>query len=275
VQPFASGPAETGAARPLVMGILNVTPDSFFDGGRHDTAAAAIEWGRRMLGEGADVIDVGGESSRPGARPVPFEEELRRVLPVVASLAGAAASAGGRVSIDTMKPEVAAAALEEGATLVNDVACRCAEVAAAGGAGIVVMHMQGSPETMQRDPRYGEVVAEVRAFLDGAASDAVAAGVGEVYVDPGIGFGKTLEHNVALLEALPELVADGRPVVVGASRKSFLGRLAARAGAPPLPAEERLEASLAVATYAMAAGAAMVRVHDVAETAQAARLVGR
>jgi dihydropteroate synthase len=180
-----------------------------------------------------------------------------------------------RVSIDTMKPEVAAAALGEGATLVNDVGCRCAAVAAATGAGIVVMHMQGTPATMQRSPHYGDVVAEVGAFLAAAAAGAGAEGVGEVYVDPGIGFGKATRHNVALLAALPELVAAGRPVVVGASRKTFLGRLAAPQGAEPLPAEERLEASLAVATWAMAAGAAMVRVHDVAATAQAARLVGR
>jgi dihydropteroate synthase len=252
------------------MGILNVTPDSFFDGGRHLDAASAIDWGRRLIGEGADVVDVGGESSRPGANPVPLHEELRRVLPVVAALAGET-----RVSIDTMKPEVAAAALEEGATLVNDVGCRCAGVAAAGGAGIVVMHMQGTPATMQLEPRYDDVVAEVGAFLAAAAAGASAEGVEEIYVDPGIGFGKTAQHNVALLAALPELVAAGRPVVVGASRKTFLGRLAAPGGAGPLPPEERLEASLAVATWAMAAGAAMVRVHDVAATAQAAKLVGR
>jgi dihydropteroate synthase len=255
------------------MGILNVTPDSFYDGGLHTDPAAAIEWGRRLIGEGADMVDVGGESSRPGARPVSLEEELRRVLPVVAGLAAVAGEA--RVSIDTMKPEVAERALGEGATLVNDVACRCAAVAAAAGAGLVVMHMRGTPATMQDDPRYGDVVAEVGDFLAAAAAEARQAGVSEVYVDPGIGFGKTAAHNLALLAALPELVAGGEAVAVGASRKGFLGRIAAPAGGSPLPAEERLEASLAVATWAMAAGAAMVRVHDVAATVQAARLVGR
>ncbi len=174
-----------------------------------------------------------------------------------------------------MKPEVAERALAEGATLVNDVGCRCAAVAAAAGAGIVVMHMQGTPATMQDDPRYEDVVGEVAAFLAAAATAARAAGVREVYVDPGIGFGKSACHNLELLAALPELVAAGEPVAVGASRKGFLGRIAAAPGAVPLPAGERLEASLALATWAMAAGAAMVRVHDVAATVQAARLVGR
>jgi dihydropteroate synthase len=252
------------------MGVLNVTPDSFYDGGRHADARAAIEWGRRLIGEGADVIDVGGESSRPGAEPVQLGEELRRVLPVVAGLAGEA-----RLSIDTMKPEVAEAALAEGATLVNDVACRCAEVAAAAGAGIVLMHMRGVPATMQDDPRYDDVVAEVSAFLAAASRAARTAGVREVYVDPGIGFGKTAEHNLALLAALPELVAAGDPVAVGTSRKGFVGRVSVRRGEAPLGADERFEGSLALSTWAMAAGAAMVRVHDVAATVQAARLVGR
>jgi dihydropteroate synthase len=261
--------AVAGVTRPLVMGVLNVTPDSFFDGGRHADAASAVAWGRRMIHDGADVIDVGGESSRPGAQPVAPDEELRRVLPVVGALAGEA-----RLSIDTMKPEVAEAALAEGATLVNDVACRCADVAAAAGAGIIVMHMRGSPPTMQVDPRYEDVAGEVATYLAGAAAQARAAGVGEVYVDPGIGFGKTVAHNLALLAALPELVAAGEPVVVGASRKGFLGRLSAPRGEPPLRPDERLEASLALATWAMAAGAAMVRVHDVRATVQAAILVG-
>lgn len=179
------------------------------------------------------------------------------------------------MSIDTMKPEVAAAAIEAGATMVNDVACRCAEVAAAHGAALVVMHLQGTPQTMQDDPRYADVVAEVYSFLADAAGAARAAGVEEVFVDPGIGFGKTAAHNLALLRALPELVSAGQPVIVGASRKAFLGRLAAPPGAPPLPADERLEASIAVAVHCLRAGAAMVRVHDVAATVQATRLLLR
>jgi dihydropteroate synthase len=252
------------------MGVLNVTPDSFYDGGRHADTRSAIEWGRRLIGEGADVIDIGGESSRPGAEPVQLGEELARVLPVVAGLAGEA-----RLSVDTMKPEVAEAALAEGATLVNDVACRCAEVAAAAGAGIVLMHMRGLPATMQDDPRYDDVVAEVSAFLAAASRAARAAGVREVYIDPGIGFGKTAAHNLALLAALPGLVAAGDPVAVGTSRKGFVGRVSVRPGEATLGADERFEGSLALATWAMAAGAAMVRVHDVAATVQAARLVGR
>lgn len=251
------------------MGIVNVTPDSFFAGGRHLDPDSAIAWGRRLIAEGASVIDVGGESTRPGARPISLHDELARVIPVVTEL-----SRQCRVSIDTMKPEVADAALRVGATLVNDVACRCAAVAADHGAGIVVMHMQGTPETMQLHPHYGDVVAEVGAFLAARAAEARRAGVEEVYVDPGIGFGKSLEHNLALLAALPELVAAGEPVLVGASRKSFLGRVADPAGGVTLPAEDRLEPSLAVAVWAMQAGVAIVRVHDVAATVQAARLVG-
>jgi dihydropteroate synthase len=251
------------------MGVLNVTPDSFFDGGRYVTDEAAIARGREMLAQGADIIDVGGESSRPGATPVGLDEELRRVLPVIDALAPF-----GRVSIDTMKPEVAAAACRAGATLINDVAGRCVEVAAGVGAGIVVMHMQGEPATMQRDPRYDDVVSEVFAALDSGAKKARAAGIGEVYVDPGIGFGKTVEHNLELLVALPELVGHGEPVLVGASRKSFLGRVIAGPDGRARPLDERLEGSLATAVWAMACGCAVVRVHDVKETAQAARLVG-
>jgi dihydropteroate synthase len=251
------------------MGVLNVTPDSFFDGGRYFDHAAAIAHGEEMIAQGADLIDVGGESTRPGADPVPEDEELRRVLPVVEALAPRA-----RISIDTMKPAVAAAACRLGATLVNDVADHSARAAAEAGAGLVVVHMRGTPKVMQQDPRYDDVVAEVFAALGSAAATAREAGVSEVYVDPGIGFGKTVEHNLQLLRALPELVARGTPVLVGTSRKSFLGRLAAPPGAEPLPAGDRLEGSLATAVWAMAAGAAIVRVHDVAETVQAARLVG-
>ena len=250
---------------PLVMGVLNVTPDSFSDGGRHDTLEAAVAHGLLMVAEGADIVDVGGESSRPGAEPVPLEVELARVVPVVEALAGRV-----RVSVDTVKEEVARAALRAGATLVNDVSASLWEVAAAAGAGWVAMHMQGSPRTMQDDPHYGDVVCEVREFLVDRAGVARRAGVGEVWLDPGIGFGKTMAHNLSLLRHLPELVeaaagAGCAGVTVGTSRKRFLG------GSGP---GDRAEGSLATAAGAMVAGAGMVRVHDVAATVQAARLYG-
>ncbi|MFZ0058965.1 MAG: dihydropteroate synthase [Acidimicrobiales bacterium] len=255
--------------RPLVMGVLNVTPDSFFDGGRYFDHEAAIAHGREMIAAGADIIDIGGESTRPGANPVREDEELRRVLPVVEALATSI-----RVSIDTMKPAVATAACRRGATLVNDVANHSAQAAAEAQAGLVVVHMRGTPKNMQDDPRYDDVVAEVFGALESAAAEARRLGVSEVYVDPGIGFGKTIEHNLQLLRLLPELVAQGVPVLVGTSRKSFLGRLAAPPEAAPLPPADRFEGSLATAVWAMAAGVAIVRVHDVAATVQAARLVG-
>jgi dihydropteroate synthase len=260
--------------RPLVMGILNVTPDSFSDGGRYLDPTAAIEWGRQMVAEGADVVDVGGESTRPGAAPVDEAEELRRVLPVVEAL-----SPEIRVSIDTIKPNVAAAAVAAGATLVNDVGGALGPVAADLGVGWVAMHMQGTPQDMQHDPRYGDVVAEVHDAVLTRARDALAAGVPEVWVDPGIGFGKTAAHNLALLAHLPALAAGaaalGAQVLVGTSRKSFLGRFGTEPGRPPVPVDDRLEASLATAVWALSQGAAMVRVHDVAPTVLAASLVGR
>jgi dihydropteroate synthase len=245
------------------MGVLNVTPDSFSDGGQWLDRDSAVDHGVEMFAEGADVVDVGGESTRPGARPVSVEEELVRVVPVIAALAP-----HGRVSVDTRKAEVAQAAVRAGATLVNDVSASLHEVAADLGVGWVAMHMRGEPELMQMDPRYDDVVAEVTEFLVARAERAQAAGVGEVWIDPGIGFGKTSEHNLQLLGHLDALVATGLPVVIGTSRKSFLGRLTGGA-----PAEDRLEASVATATWAMAQGAGMVRVHDVRPTAQAARVV--
>ena len=252
-----------------VMGVVNVTPDSFSDGGRFLDPDEAVAHGRALARQGAAVVDVGGESSRPGARPVPEAEELRRVLPVVRGLAPHV-----RVSVDTVKPAVAAAAVAAGATLLNDVAGGLWPVAAELGVGWVAMHMQGTPPTMQHDPRYDDVVAEVHGFLAQRAARARAAGVAEVWVDPGIGFGKTDAHNLALLHHLPELVAGGTPVLVGTSRKGFLGRLAPGPEGAPAPADRRLAGSLATATWALAAGAAMVRVHDVAPTVQAATLVG-
>ena len=255
--------------RPLVMGVLNVTPDSFSDGGDFMDHARAVEHGLELVAAGADVVDVGGESSRPGAQPVSEAEELRRVVPVVEALAPSV-----RVSVDTTKQAVALAAIEAGATIVNDISAELWEVAATKGVGWVAMHMQGTPGTMQLDPRYEDVVAEVHGFLLDRAATAVAAGVSEVWVDPGIGFGKTLEHNVALLRHLPELAAAGFPVLVGTSRKGFLGIVAPQTDGSVSPVGDRLEASLATATWAMLAGASMVRVHDVGPTVQAATLVG-
>jgi len=254
----------------LVMGILNVTPDSFSDGGRFLEPGAATAHGRRMRAEGADVIDVGGESTRPGAAAVDPAEEIARIVPVIEALAPEM-----RVSVDTRRAEVAEAAIAAGATLVNDVSASLWEVAAAHGAGWVAMHMQGEPGTMQADPHYDDVVAEVRDHLVERAETARAAGVEEVWIDPGIGFGKTLEHNLALLAHLDELVATGWPVAVGTSRKSSLGRLLADSDGSeaPAPVEDRLEGSLASATWAIHQGAAMVRVHDVRPTVQAVAVV--
>jgi dihydropteroate synthase len=257
------------------MGVLNVTSDSFSDGGLYLDFEAALRRGREMIAEGADLVDVGGESTRPGAGAVPAEEELARVVPVVEALAGEI-----RVSIDTTKACVAHAALEAGATLLNDVSSSLAAVAAEHGAGFVAMHRKGTPADMQNDPYYEDVVVEVREFLEQRTAEARAAGVAELYIDPGIGFGKTVRHNLQLLNALPELVATGVPVLVGTSRKGFIGHLGAGGSAngrvgdvPPLDPDDRLEGSLASAVWAMACGAALIRVHDVAATVQAARLI--
>jgi len=256
-------------AHTLVMGALNVTPDSFSDGGLHADAASAIARGLEMLDEGADLVDVGGESTRPGAQPVDAEEELRRVIPVVRDLA----AAGAVVSIDTAKAEVAAAALRSGAAVVNDVTAlgdpAMAKVVAAAGAGLVLLHMQGTPRTMQADPRYEDVVAEVARFLAGRAAVAQAAGIDPacLCVDPGIGFGKALEHNLALLRGIPDLVDLGYPVLVGASRKRFLAGILG-----PIPPGERDAATAAAHVLAIAGGAAAIRVHDVVVALQTARV---
>jgi dihydropteroate synthase len=251
------------------MGALNVTPDSFSDGGRYAEAGAAVRRGLEMLAEGADLVDVGGESTRPGAAPVDAAEELRRVLPVVQALA----AAGAVISIDTAKAEVAAAALEVGAAVVNDVTAladpEMAGVVARAGAGLVLMHMQGTPRTMQDDPRYGDVVAEVSAFLVSRAAAAAAAGIdpGAICLDPGIGFGKRLEHNLALLAGVPHLAALGYPVLVGASRKRFLTDILG----PMLPAE-RDAATAAAHVLAIAGGASIIRTHNVVVGLQTARV---
>lgn len=259
-------PVPLALVQPLVMGIVNVTPDSFSDGGRFVEPAAAIAHGLALVAEGADVVDVGGESSRPGATPVDQLTELARVVPVVEALAGRV-----RVSVDTVKAVVAHAAVDAGASLINDISASLHEVAAERRVGWVAMHMQGEPRTMQVDPCYRDVVAEVTTSCCTAATKARAAGVEEVWIDPGIGFGKSAEHNWALLGALGDLVATGWPVVVGTSRKAFLGRALAGADGTPgqVGAHDRLEGSVATAAWAAMQGVAMVRVHDVAATVAA------
>ncbi len=264
------------------MGVLNVTPDSFSDGGLYATLDVAVARGLDMMAAGADLIDVGGESSRPGAEPVPVDVELDRVVPVVEALTRAARRAGhtARVSVDTVKPEVARGALAAGASLVNDISASLWEAAAAAGAGWVAMHMRGQPRTMQENPRYRDVVDEVRAFLLERAQRALAGGVREVWVDPGIGFGKTPAHNLSLLRHLGDLVeaaadAGCAGVLVGTSRKRFLGELAASPGSEdPAPVADRAEGSLATEAAALVAGVGMLRVHDVAATVQMTRLYG-
>ena len=243
-----------------VMGIVNVTPDSFSDGGMYLEADAAIARGEELLAEGADILDVGGESTRPGAEAVGAAEELRRTEPVV----GALAARGATVSIDTSKVAVARAALDAGARIVNDVTAlgaepELADLCAERGCELIVMHMQGTPRTMQTDPRYDDVVDDVRAFLAERVEVAVAAGVREerIWIDPGIGFGKTVEHNLTLIRRLGELRELGRPIVVGASRKRFIGALTGRAPA------ERLGGTIASNVMSLAAGADVFRVHDV------------
>ena len=247
-----------------VMGIVNVTPDSFSDGGLYLDPGAAIAHGIELREQGADLLDVGGESTRPGAEPVPAAEELRRVLPVVAGLRER--SIDIPISIDTSKADVAAAAVEAGASLVNDVTAlrgdpRMAETVAEWEVDVCLMHMRGEPRTMQDDPRYEDVVSEVKAFLEDRMAFAVAEGVPEdrILLDPGIGFGKDLSHNLELLRRLDEIVALGRPVVIGPSRKRFLGALA---GGREVDA--RLPGTIAACVVALHRGAAVFRVHDVA-----------
>ena len=253
------------------MGVVNVTPDSFSDGGVNERADDAIASARRLRAEGAAIVDVGGESTRPGSEGVSADEELRRVLPVLEAVAGELP-----VSIDTSKAEVARQALAAGAVLVNDVTALRADpdlagVVADSGCYLCLMHMLGEPRTMQDDPRYDDVASEVAAFLEERLAFALSAGIDEenVCLDPGIGFGKTTEHNLTLLHRLEAITDAGFPVLVGTSRKGFLGKLTGGA-----PADDRLEASLTTAVVAAAKGAAMVRVHDVRFTVDAMRIVG-
>jgi len=267
------------------MGIVNVTPDSFSDGGLYLQAPAAVAHAQRLLAEGADILDVGGESTRPGAQPVSAREELRRVLPVVEGIA----ATGAQISIDTSKASVAAAALRAGASLVNDVSALRADpdmagVVADAGAECCLMHMLGEPRTMQRDPRYGDVVDEVKAFLTQRLEFAVGEGISEelIMLDPGIGFGKTVAHNLELLDRLDELTGLGRPLVVGTSRKSFLARVIADSQGPviadsqgPGGSEERgrrLAGTIATNVLALERGASVFRVHDVAPVRDALAL---
>lgn len=256
----------------MVMGIVNVTPDSFSDGDRFSTPEAAVARGRQLFDEGAAVVDVGGESTRPGAEPVPVGEEMARVVDVVAGLAPY-----GRVSIDTTKPEVARAAVAAGAGILNDVSASLHEVAAELNVTWIAVHRQGTPSTMQIAPHYDDVVAEVGDYLAAAAERGQAAGAPEVWIDPGIGFGKTTDHNLELLANLAQFTARGTPVVVGASRKRFIGDLHARSDgcsqADEVPTDDRLEGSLAAAAWAFAHGVSVVRAHDVAATVEAMKVV--
>jgi dihydropteroate synthase len=273
------------------MGIVNVTPDSFSDGGRFLRPDAAVAHALALAAEGADILDIGGESTRPGAEPVAVEEELRRVLPVIEGIAAASAALPIRpqISIDTSKAAVAAAALAAGASLVNDVSAfradpEMAAVVADAEADCCLMHMRGEPRTMQDDPRYGDVVEDVREFLQERLEFALDAGVARerVMLDPGIGFGKTEQHNLELLRRLDELVALGQPILIGTSRKGFLGRIVDREAprAQPAAAAERLAGTIATNVLALERGACVFRVHDVAPLREAlavatATLAGR
>lgn len=256
--------------RTLVMGILNLTPDSFYAGSRRPDPAQAVVDGIAMVAGGAEIIDVGGESTRPGAQPVSEEEELGRVLPVVRGLRR---EIGAPISIDTYKSNIARAALEAGADIVNDISAlrfdpAMVSLIAAEKVPVVLMHMQGTPRTMQHEPHYDDVTREVRDFLAAQLYEAMDGGVApeSIILDPGIGFGKTIEHNLQLLRGLPAVAALGQPLLVGVSRKAFIGRILG------LEADHRLEGSLAAAVAAVSAGANIVRVHDVAETCKAIRV---
>ena len=269
VRPFGSC---HGGGLPLLMGIVNVTPDSFFDGGQYNQTDAAIAHGVKLVEEGADILDIGGESTRPGAEPVTLEEELRRVIPVIAKLKK---ETDIPISVDTCKGRVAKEAIDAGAGIVNDISFGRFDDAmfstvATERAGYVGMHMKGSPRDMQIDPTYSDVVDDVRAFLKERIDLAIESGIDadKIVVDPGIGFGKNDNHNIALLRSLNELTMLGYPLMVGASRKSMIGRLLG------LELSARLAPSIAVALFSALKGAAVIRVHDVFETRQALRMWG-
>jgi dihydropteroate synthase len=270
--PMPSLPRNRDPRRPLIMGIVNVTPDSFSDGGRFYAPEAAIEHGKRLADEGADILDIGGESTRPGSLPVPSAEQWRRIGPVVEALARGAVP----VSVDTTSADVARHALDAGATIINDVSAgrndpAMFSVVAAAGTSLILMHMQNEPRTMQENPHYDDCVAEVRAFLQSRAADAEAHGIARerIWVDPGVGFGKNLEHNLAILSNPYEFVSTGYKVIVGASRKSFIGKLFGG------DVGDRFPGSLAALVPAFRAGVHAVRVHDVKETHQFLELLAR
>lgn len=264
------GKYQLDLVRPRIMGIVNVTPDSFSDGGRYVSTEKALEHGLQLVAEGADILDIGGESTRPGAVPVGLEEELRRVIPVIEKLSS---TAGVPISIDTYKPEVMHAAIAAGADIVNDVRALqgpgALEVVAASGAGVCLMHMQGTPQTMQLDPHYDDVVAEVKAFLQERLAAANRAGISNerIMLDPGFGFGKRTVHNIALLQKLEDISGLGCPVLIGLSRKSVLGQIAGN------DVDARLHAGIAASVISVMKGARIVRVHDVKATTDALKVV--
>lgn len=255
---------------PLIMGILNTTPDSFFDGGRYDSYESAVERAGKIIDEGADIIDIGGQSSRPESKPIDSGEELKRTIPLIKYIHD---NHNVLISIDTCRSEVAERAVSAGAHIINDISAftmdesSMVQVASKSGATVVLMHMKGNPEDMQDDPQYSDVVDEVYEYLGRRASYAVKSGVSadKIIIDPGIGFGKTLEHNLAILNKIREFSSMGFPVLVGASRKSFIGKIL------DLTAEERLEGSIAAAVWVIVNGASILRVHDVAATARAVK----
>jgi dihydropteroate synthase len=257
-------------ARPVVMGVLNVTPDSFSDGGRFTSVAAAVEHGQLLASEGAQIIDVGGESTRPGAEPVDVHEELRRVIPVIEQLR---ATTSAVVSIDTQKPQVMLEAAAAGAGLINDVlalrASGALEAAASTTCAVCLMHMQGEPRTMQKNPTYSDVVSDIKAFMLERVQACRSAGISDdrIVLDPGFGFGKTAAHNLELLRRLPDLAVDGLPVLAGLSRKSMIAKLLGDS------AKDRIHASVALAVIAAMQGARIIRVHDVAATVDAMKMV--
>jgi dihydropteroate synthase len=267
---FADGGTLELGPQTRVMGVLNLSPDSFSDGGRHADTAAALGAAQAMAAAGAEIIDVGGESTRPGAAPVSAAPETDRVLPVIE---GIKRRLGVRVSIDTMKADVARQAVDAGADLINDVTAlgdpAMLPLAVDRGVPVVLMHMRGSPQTMQHDTHYDDLLAELATFLRQRTETAVAAGLSDdkIMIDPGIGFGKSVEGNLTILKRLPELSRLGMPILVGASRKAFIGAVL------DLPVQDRLEGSLAVAAYASAQGAHVIRAHDVAATARAVRMI--
>ena len=266
---FNSGRFQLDLSKPRVMGIVNVTPDSFSDGGKFNTTEKAIAHALQLVEEGADILDIGGESTRPGATPVPLDEELKRVIPVIEGLR----DVGVPLSIDTYKPQVMQAAITAGADIVNDVCAlrepQALEIVATSQAGVCLMHMQGRPQTMQSDPQYDDVVSEVRDFLKDRLDAAVQAGIdrSRIVLDPGFGFGKRTAHNLTLLNHLNDIQALGLPLLIGLSRKSVLGQVVGSS------LDERIYASIAASVVAVMKGANIVRVHDVKPTIDALKIV--